>query len=156
MSFSYQIHIGTISIVWRINLAVERKLIILITKRFNMVVKKVNLNQKFNSFSEYWSPKIIGALNGQLVKIAKVQGEFIMHNHENEDELFFVVEGTLYIEMKDQTIQLNQGEMVVIPKGVNHKPYAPQEVKILLFEPAITLNTGNIENEQTVKNLEEI
>ncbi len=120
------------------------------------MVKKVNLTQKFNSFAEQWSPKIIGALNGQLVKIAKVQGDFVMHNHENEDELFYVVEGTLFIELEDQTLQLNQGEMVVIPKGINHRPYAPEEAKIMLFEPASTLNTGNIESERTVKDLEEI
>lgn len=121
-----------------------------------IMVKKVNLSQKFNSFSEQWSPKIIGALNGQLVKIAKVEGDFIMHNHENEDEFFYVVEGTLFIELEDQTLQLNQGEMVVIPKGINHRPFAPKEAKIMLFEPASTLNTGNIKNEKTVKDLEEI
>ena len=120
------------------------------------MIKKINIARKFNSFSEQWSPKIVGALNGQLVKIAKVQGDFVMHNHENEDELFFVVEGTLFLELEDQTLELNQGEMVIIPKGVNHKPYAPEETKIMMFEPASTLNTGNIKNERTVQDLEEI
>jgi len=121
-----------------------------------MSIEKVNIAQKFSSFSERWSPKVIGALNGQMVKIAKVKGDFVMHNHENEDELFFVVEGTLFLELEDQTLELNQGEMVIIPKGVNHKPYAPEETKIMMFEPASTLNTGNIKNERTVEDLEEI
>lgn len=117
-----------------------------------MSIKKVNLSQKLSTFSEHWSPKILGELNGQHVKIAKLKGEFVMHNHENEDELFYIIDGTLFIELEDQTLELNTGEFVVIPKGVNHKPYAPEEVSILLFEPATTVNTGNIENEMTVKN----
>jgi len=121
-----------------------------------MDVKKVNLQSKLNMFQEHWSPKIVGALNNQLVKIAKLKGEFVMHHHEAEDELFYVIEGKLFIELEDKTLELNAGEFVIIPKGVAHKPYAPEEVSILLFEPATTLNTGNEQNELTVSNLETI
>lgn len=121
-----------------------------------MDIKKVNLQSKLDTFQELWSPKIVVALNNQLVKIAKLQGEFVMHHHEEEDELFYVIDGTLFIELEDQTLELNQGEFVIIPKGVPHKPYAPEEVSILLFEPATTLNTGNQQNERTVSDLEEI
>jgi mannose-6-phosphate isomerase-like protein (cupin superfamily) len=119
-------------------------------------IKKVNLKEKFNTFSEHWSPKIVGELNNQQVKIAKVKGEFIMHHHENEDELFFVIKGVLQMVMEDQTIEINEGEFVIIPKGVKHKPYAKEEVELLLFEPASTINTGNEVNERTVENLEKL
>lgn len=121
-----------------------------------MDIKKVNLKTKLNTFQEHWSPKIVGALNNQLVKIAKLKGEFVMHHHEEEDELFYVIEGKLFIELEDKTLELNQGEFVIIPKGVAHKPYAPEEVSILLFEPATTLNTGNQQNDLTVSDLETI
>ncbi|WMX15925.1 MULTISPECIES: cupin domain-containing protein [unclassified Aureispira] len=121
-----------------------------------MDIKKVSLQSKLDSFQEHWSPKIVGALNNQLVKVAKLKGEFVMHHHEQEDELFYVIDGKLFIELEDQTIELNQGEFVIIPKGVPHKPYAPEEVSILLFEPATTLNTGNQQNELTVSDLDEI
>ncbi len=115
-----------------------------------MEIKKVNLQSKLESFNEYWTPKIIGELNGQLVKIAKFKGEFVMHKHEQEDELFYVISGNLCIELENKTIELSAGEFVIIPKGVEHKPYAPEEVSVMLFEPASTLNTGNTENELTV------
>ena len=121
-----------------------------------MNIEKVNLAEKLDTFTEHWSPKIIGALNGQLVKIAKVKGDFIMHKHDNEDELFYVIEGVLNIELKEKTITLKAGEFVIIPKGVEHRPYAEEEVKILLFEPATTLNTGDQKNELTVEELDEI
>ena len=121
-----------------------------------MEIKKVNLQSKLNTFTEHWSPKIVGALNGQLVKIAKVKGDFVMHNHENEDELFYVIDGQLFIELEDKTIELNQGEFVIIPKGVNHRPYAPEEVSIMLFEPGTTVNTGNVESDLTVIDLDKI
>jgi len=121
-----------------------------------MDIKKVNLQEKLNTFNEYWTPKIVGELNNQLVKIAKVKGDFVMHNHKNEDELFYVISGQLFIELKDKTLELNEGEFVVIPKGVDHKPYAPEEVSILLFEPSTTLNTGNTVNELTVTDLDKI
>ncbi len=119
-----------------------------------MEIKKINLAEKFSLFTEHWSPKIVGELNQQQVKIAKLKGEFVMHKHDNEDELFMVIEGTLFIELEDKTIELNEGEFVIIPKGVNHKPFAPEEVKVLLFEPASTLNTGEITNHLTTKNLD--
>jgi mannose-6-phosphate isomerase-like protein (cupin superfamily) len=121
-----------------------------------MEVNKVNLNDKFDSFSEYWTPKIIGELNNQMVKIAKFKGEFITHHHENEDELFYVVDGKLFIELGNKTIELNPGEFVIVPRGVEHKPFAPQEVCVMLFEPSSTLNTGNTKNNLTVDNLESI
>ncbi|MFD2562554.1 cupin domain-containing protein [Aquimarina rubra] len=121
-----------------------------------MEIHKVNLQSKLKTFNEYWTPKIVGSLNNQLVKIAKFNGEFVMHKHEQEDELFYVIEGKLFIELIDKTLELNSGEFVIIPKGVEHKPYAPEEVSVMLFEPASTLNTGNTENELTVSKLDKI
>jgi len=121
-----------------------------------MKIKKVNLNEKLNTFNEHWNPKIVGDLNNQLIKIAKLKGEFVMHKHEQEDELFYVIRGTLFIELKDETLELNTGEFVIIPKGIEHKPYAPEEVSVMLFEPASTLNTGSTQNEFTVSDLDSI
>ena len=121
-----------------------------------MKIQKVNLSEKFNAFSQYWNPKIIGELNDQYVKIAKLKGEFVTHQHELEDELFFVVEGTLLIELDHKTLEINPGEFVIIPKGTNHKPVAIGEVKVVLFEPKTTLNTGDSNNEFTVENLEKL
>lgn len=121
-----------------------------------MEINKVNLQSKLNTFNEYWTPKIVGELNNQLVKIAKFKGEFVMHKHEQEDELFYVIAGKLFIEWANKTLELNSGEFVIIPKGVEHKPYAPEEVSVMLFEPASTLNTGNTENELTVSDLDRI
>lgn len=119
-------------------------------------MEKVNLEQKFALFTEYWSPKIVGALNGQLVKLAKFKGEFVWHHHEHEDELFMVVEGTLQIAFRDKTITLNKGEFIIVPKGVEHKPIAEEEVQVMLFEPAATLNTGNANSELTKTHLDKI
>lgn len=121
-----------------------------------MEIKTVNLKEKFDSFTEYWNPKIVGELNGQLVKVAKFKNEFVMHKHDNEDEMFLVMEGKLLMELDDKTLEINAGEFVVIPKGTNHKPVAVGEVKVMLFEPNTTLNTGNTENDFTVKNLDRI
>lgn len=121
-----------------------------------MVVNKVNLQQKFDSFNEHWSPKIVAELNGQQVKLAKLQGEFVWHQHDNEDEMFLVSKGTLQIELEDRTLVINAGEFVVIPKGTPHRPIAKEEVEVILFEPATTLNTGEQENELTVKDLDRI
>jgi len=121
-----------------------------------MEINKVNLKSKLELFSEYWTPKIVGELNNQLVKVAKLKGEFVMHKHELEDELFYVIEGQLFIELVDKTLELSAGEFVVIPKGVEHKPYAPEEVSVMLFEPLKTLNTGNTESELTVSHLDKI
>ena len=121
-----------------------------------MEIKKVNLQSKLNTFNEYWKPKIVGELNNQFVKIAKFKGEFVMHNHEQEDEFFYVIDGKLFIELVGETLELNTGEFVIIPKGVEHKPYAPEEVSVMLFEPVSTLNTGNTKNELTVSKLDKI
>lgn len=121
-----------------------------------MEIKAVNLKEKFDSFTDYWSPKIVGELNGQLVKVVKLKDEFILHKHENEDEMFLVIEGKLLMEFDNKTLEINAEEFVVIPKGINHKPVAVSEVKVLLFEPNTTLNTGNTENEFTVKKLDKI
>ena len=113
-------------------------------------MQKVKVQEKFASFSEHWSPKVIAELNGQHVKVAKLLGEFDWHFHENEDELFWVVEGCLEIHLRDKVVELYPGELLVVPRGVEHKPVAKSECQVVLFEPAGTLNTGNIVNERTV------
>jgi mannose-6-phosphate isomerase-like protein (cupin superfamily) len=113
-------------------------------------MEKVNLQKKFDLISEYWSPRIVGELNGQYVKLAKFKGDFVWHRHDAEDEMFLIVKGKLEIEFRDKTVELNEGEFFVVPRGVEHKPVAKQEVHALLFEPATTLNTGNIRNERTI------
>ena len=115
---------------------------------------KVNLQQKFSQFQDHWNPRITGELNGQHVKLAKLKGEFIWHHHEHEDEMFLVIKGTLKMEFRDRTEIINEGEFIIVPRGVDHKPVAEEEVHVMLFEPATTLNTGNIENERTRKNLD--
>ena len=117
---------------------------------------KVNLAQKFSLFQEYWSPKIVGELNNSYVKLVKFKGEFVWHRHEIEDELFLVVKGSLQIKLRDQDIFLEEGEFVIIPKGVEHLPIAKDEVHVLLLEPKTTMNTGNVGNERTVLDLERI
>jgi len=117
---------------------------------------KINLSGKFNLFSEYWSPKIIGELNGQQVKLVKLKGEFVFHQHADEDELFFVVKGSFKMEYRNKTVQINEGEMVIVPKGVEHKPVAEDEAWVMLFEPASTLNTGNVTDEKTKTQREKI
>ena len=120
------------------------------------MIDKVNIKEKFKAISGYWDPKIIGELNGQHVKLAKFQGEFVWHHHENEDELFLVVKGKLLMKLRDKDVWLEEGEMIIIPAKVEHMPVAPEEVHVLLFEPASTLNTGNVVEERTRKNLEHI
>ena len=114
-----------------------------------MKVQKVNLNEKFGLIQDFWDPAIVGKLNGQLVKIARIEGDFVWHKHDDEDELFFVIEGELEIALKDDVLLIKEGEFVIIPRCVLHKPMAKREVKILLFEPESTINTGNIKNEFT-------
>ena len=121
-----------------------------------MAIQKIVLSEKFDQFKDHWNPRIAGELNGQQVKLAKLKGEFVMHKHDEEDELFLVIEGKLWMELEDQTLELNPGEMVIIPRGVLHKPVAPEEVKVLLFEPASTLNTGDAGGDLTRENLESI
>jgi len=113
-------------------------------------MQKVNVEEKFASFSEHWSPKVIAELNEQHVKVAKLLGEFEWHFHEKEDELFWVVEGCLEIHLRNKVVELHPGELLVVPRGVEHKPVANSECQVVLFEPAETLNTGNIINERTV------
>lgn len=119
-------------------------------------MNKIALAEKFALFSEYWSPKIVGELNGQSIKLAKFKGEFVWHKHDNEDELFFVVSGMLTIEFRDKTVTLNKDEFIIVPKGVEHKPFAEDEVLVMLFEPATTLNTGDTRNELTKDELDRI
>ena len=113
-------------------------------------MEKVDIAQKFNLFQEHWSPKIVGELNDSYVKLAKIKGEFVWHHHENEDELFLVVKGRLLIKFRERDVWLNEGEFLIIPKGVEHLPVAKEEVHILLLEPKSTVNTGNVQNEKTV------
>ena len=118
---------------------------------------KVNLSEKFALFDEHWAPKIVAELNGQLVKLVKLKGEFIWHSHEHEHELFLVVKGHLTIKLRDEEdVMLREGEFFVVPRGVEHLPVAEEETHVLLFEPASTLNTGDIENDRTVHELERL
>lgn len=119
-------------------------------------MKTINIRQKLSLFTDHWNPRLIGELNGQQVKAVKLHGEFHWHHHDHEDELFLVISGVLKMEFRDKTEIINEGEFIIVPRGVEHKPVAEQEVEILLFEPASTLNTGNVENERTQKNLERI
>ncbi len=112
-------------------------------------MEKVIIAEKLKLFSEYWSPKIVGELNGQQVKLVKLKGEFIWHKHDNEDEMFLIIEGVLKMELRDQTIEIKQNEFLIVPKGTEHRPVAESEVSVMLFEPASTLNTGNTESELT-------
>lgn len=111
---------------------------------------KVNLAAAFDSFSEHWSPRVAGELNGQQVKLVKFQGEFVWHHHEHEDELFLVHRGRFTMEFRDRRVELSPGEFLIVPRGVEHRPVAAEEVEVILFEPASTLNTGNVVNERTV------
>lgn len=119
-------------------------------------MEKVSLGEKFGRFKEFWSPKIVGELNGQYVKLVKVRGEFVWHHHAHEDELFLVVKGRLAIRFREREVVLEEGEFLVVPAGVEHKPVAEEEAHVLLFEPKSTLNTGNVRDERTVANLERI
>lgn len=111
---------------------------------------KVNLDRAFSTFTEHWSPKIAADLNGQQVKLVKFRGAFDWHHHEHEDELFLVHRGSFVMEFRDRRVELQQGEMLVVPRGVEHRPVAENEVEVVLFEPATTLNTGNVTTSKTV------
>jgi mannose-6-phosphate isomerase-like protein (cupin superfamily) len=119
-------------------------------------MEKVNIADKFKKITEYWKPYIAGELNGQLVKLDKLKGEFVWHHHEHEDELFMVVKGRFRMELRDRHIWLEEGEFLVVPRGVEHRPVADEEAWIVLFEPATTLNTGNVQNERTLHELERV
>ena len=119
-------------------------------------IEPINIMNKFSLFNEEWTPKIIGELNGQYVKVCKLKGEFVWHSHENEDELFMVFKGTLFVDFRgDRTVEVKEGEILIIPKGVEHRPHTNGEIVFnLLFEPKTTLHTGAIETEMTVKKLD--
>lgn len=127
-----------------------------LNSRTRMSIEKVNITKKLGRFSDHWNPRIVAELNGQHVKVAKLLGEFIWHQHEHEDEMFLVLKGVLTMEFRDKTIDVGEGEFVVVPRKVEHRPVALSEVEILLFEPATTLNTGNVINERTKTKLEKI
>ncbi len=117
-------------------------------------MEKVDLEEKFALFDEVWKPKIVGELNGQYVKLAKLLGEFVWHHHDDEDELFFVFKGSLDIELRGRTISLSEGEFFIVPRGVEHRPVAKTEAHVLMLEPASTLNTGNVDDERTIRDPE--
>ena len=119
-------------------------------------MEKVNLLEKFSRFSEQWEPKIVGELNSQMVKLVRFQGPFVWHHHDSEDELFLVVKGRFRMEFRDRHLWLEEGEFLIVPRGVEHRPVAEEEAHVLLFEPASTLNTGNVRNERTVERLERV
>ena len=119
-------------------------------------MEKVNIRQKFAQIREYWKPYIAAELNGQQVKLDKLKGEFVFHHHESEDELFLVVKGRFRMEFSDRHLWIEEGEFVVVPRGVEHRPVAEEACWILLFEPASTLNTGNVLNERTLRELERV
>jgi mannose-6-phosphate isomerase-like protein (cupin superfamily) len=119
-------------------------------------VEKVNLREKLGLFSEQWSPKVVGELNGQQVKLVKFDGPFVWHHHDNEDELFLVVKGRFRMEFRDRHVWLQEGEFLIVPRGVEHRPVAEEEAHVLLFEPGSTLNTGNVRNERTLEHLDRI
>ncbi len=119
-------------------------------------MKTVNLGEKFRSFTDQWSPKIVGEINDSYVKAVKLQGEFVWHHHEREDEMFLVVKGTLRMKFRDHEEVIREGELIIVPHGTEHLPIADEETQVLLFEPKSTLNTGNITNERTVAQLKHI
>ena len=119
-------------------------------------MNKVNIDEKLSLFSEHWDPKIVGELNGQYVKLVKFKDEFVWHKHDTEDEMFFVIKGKFKMEYRDRTVEINENEFVIVPRGVEHKPVAPEEVSVMLFEPKTILNTGDTRNEFTKENLQEI
>lgn len=119
-------------------------------------MEKVNIREKFELFNDHWHPRIIGQLNGQDVRIAKVKGEFVWHEHKEEDEMFLLIKGSLKIEFRDKTVELNEGEMLIIPKGVEHKPIAEEEAWIMLLEPSATKHTGEVKGDRTVEKFDKI
>lgn len=119
-------------------------------------MRSVNLAEKFGKFQDYWNPRIVGELNDCHVKAVKIKGEFVWHHHDNEDELFLVVKGTLRMRFRDHDQLIREGEFIIVPRGVEHLPVGDEEVHIILLEPKTTLNTGNLENERTVRELERL
>lgn len=139
----------------------NESLAILSNESYVGVMQKVNLEQKLAAFTDHWSLKIVGELNGQEVKLVKFQGEFVWHHHDHEDELFLVLRGSFRMDYKDdagveKALQMDEGEFVIVPRGAVHRPVAEREVEVLLFEPAGTLNTGNVRGDRTVEELQRI
>lgn len=120
------------------------------------MMEKVNIAEKLSRFSDHWNPRIVGELNGQHVKLVKFKGEFVWHKHDEEDEMFYVLEGEFNMELRDRVIALRSGEFLIVPKGVEHRPVAENEVSVMLFEPATTLNTGGTKGELTRETLEKL
>ena len=119
-------------------------------------MQKINLGEKLSQIHDFWNPRIAGELNGQMIKLVKFHGEFVWHKHDNEDEMFLVLDGEFNMELRDKTITLRKNEFIIIPKGVEHRPVAPNEVSVMLFEPASTLNTGDTRGAMTRETLERI
>jgi len=117
---------------------------------------KVNLSEKFNLFRDHWNPRIVGEVNDCYLKVVKFKGDFVWHHHDQEDEMFMVIKGSFVMKLEDRDVQLNEGEFIVIPRGVEHMPVADEEVEVLLIEPKTTLNTGNLKNDRTVEVLQQI
>lgn len=115
------------------------------------MIEVINLEDKFSKFNDHWHPRIVGELNDSHVKLVKVRGEFVWHHHDNEDEMFLVIDGTLTIKLRERDLKINAGEFVIIPRGVEHCPIAEREVHLMLLEPKTTSNTGNVQNERTVE-----
>lgn len=116
----------------------------------------IDLDAAFATFSEHWSPRIVAELNGQHVKLVRFRGEFVWHHHEHEDEMFLVHRGRFVMEFRDRRVEVGEGQFIVVPRGVEHRPVATEEVQVVLFEPATTLNTGNVVNERTVRDLKRV
>lgn len=119
-------------------------------------MNRINLAEKFGLFDETWTPKLVGELNGQHIKLVKIKGEFVWHTHDEADEMFLVIKGRITIELRDQRVLLDEGEFYIVPRGVEHRPSAVEEAHIMLFEPAGTANTGNIDDDRTVMHVESI
>jgi mannose-6-phosphate isomerase-like protein (cupin superfamily) len=119
-------------------------------------MEKVNLAEKFARFADQWSPKVVGELNGQMVKLVKFTGPFVWHKHDVEDELFLVVKGRFRMEFRDKHVWIEEGEFIIVPHGVEHRPVAEEEAEVVLFEPATTLNTGNVRTERTIEQLQRL
>jgi mannose-6-phosphate isomerase-like protein (cupin superfamily) len=119
-------------------------------------MNKVNILEKLNQINDYWNPRIAGELNGQHIRLVKIKDEFPFHKHDNEDEMFLVIKGTLKLDFKDKLIEVSKGEFIIVPKGVLHRPIAEQEVHLMMFVAASNINTGNIKNEFTLESLEKI
>jgi mannose-6-phosphate isomerase-like protein (cupin superfamily) len=117
-------------------------------------INKISIKDKLDHIKDVWKPAIAGELNGQHVKLAKIHGEFVFHKHEDEDEFFMVIKGKMRMDLEDRSIDINEGEFIIIPKGIMHRPYSEEETHLLLFEPSTTINTGNVRNEMTLDELE--